>query len=105
MTKQKQDKLNKILDKLTQHDEKFNKIDKRFDKIEDGLNEQAKRFLGLDDKFGEIKAEINNKFDKVLTGQDKIMGELERAREDRKLTKKKDDEQDQRLRVLEKSCA
>lgn len=51
----------------------------------------------IDRKF----EEMNKKFDKVLIGQDKIMGELEKAREDRIFAKAKDDEQDSRLLHLE----
>ena len=46
-------------------------------------------------------AEHDRKFDEVLTGLDKVMGELEKAREDRVFAKAKDDEQDRRLGGLE----
>lgn len=47
------------------------------------------------------KEDLDRKFDKVLSGQDRIMKELEKARGDRVLAKGKDDEQDRRLDGLE----
>ena len=102
MADKKKGKLDQILSKLEEHDRRFDNHDKRFDKIESSLSKQATKFLEVDDKLGRIDAKIDSKFNQVLTGQDKVMGELERAREDRKLAKKKDDEQDQQLDGLDK---
>lgn len=44
---------------------------------------------------------LSVKFDRLLSGQDKIMGELEKAREDRVFAQGKDREQDRRLDGLE----
>lgn len=51
----------------------------------------------LNDKFGSL----NDKFSEVLAGQDKIIKELETAREDRTLAVGKDRDQDRRLDVVE----
>jgi len=47
------------------------------------------------------KEDLTDKFDAVLKGQDKIMKELEIAREDRTMAIGKDREQDKRLDGLE----
>lgn len=47
------------------------------------------------------KGDLNRRFDEVLTGQDKILKELEKAREDRVFATGKDREQDRRLEDLE----
>jgi hypothetical protein len=48
--------------------------------------------------LSEVKAE-------VMSGFDKVMGELEKAREDRFFAKAKDDSQDKRLEVVEARLA
>ncbi|MBN3033879.1 MAG: hypothetical protein JW873_07280 [Candidatus Saganbacteria bacterium] len=58
------------------------------------------RFATKDD-LGQVREEIKDKFDRVLTGQDKIMKELEKAREDRVFAVGKDREQDGRLDELD----
>ena len=49
----------------------------------------------------ELKLEIKDKFDQILKGQDKIIGDLEKAREDRVFAVGKDREQDGRLDELD----
>ena len=51
----------------------------------------------LNGKFGEL----NGKFKEMLDGQDRMIKELERAREDRTLAIGKDREQDRRIGSLE----
>ena len=53
------------------------------------------------DDLNQLKEEFGGKFDLVLAGQDKIMGEFEKAREDRVFAVGKDREQDRRLDGLE----
>jgi len=72
MAKQK-GKLDRILDKLFEHDKKF----------EEG------------------KCELGSFRNEVLTGLDKVMGELEIAREDRQIAKAKDDEIERRQEKVE----
>jgi len=55
------------------------------------------RLDGHDRNFEEIRS----KFSDVLNGQDKIMKELEKAREDRIFAVAKDRKQDERLEGLE----
>jgi hypothetical protein len=73
MAEKKSDKLDRILNKLEEHDKKFEEMGGRFD----------------------------GKFNDVLTGQDKIIKELETAREDRTFAIGKDRDQDRRLDGLE----
>ena len=64
--------------------------------------EDLRRFATKDDldKFA-TKDDLNEKFSEVLAGQDRIIKELETAREDRTLAAGKDREQDCRLGVSE----
>jgi len=94
MTEKKKGKLDQILDKLSEQDKRFDAHDNSFKKIADKLLEH-------DGKFETMDAKIDDKFDKVLTGLDKIMGEMEKSRQDRVLAKGKDDEQDRRIGGLE----
>ncbi|KAF0134081.1 MAG: hypothetical protein FD145_935 [Candidatus Saganbacteria bacterium] len=55
------------------------------------------RFHEIDRKFDKIDV----RFDKITTMLDKVMGELEKAREDRIFAKAKDDEQDQKICIIE----
>jgi erythromycin esterase-like protein len=79
-----------ITNKLEEHDRKFIEHDKKLDVITKKLEEH-------DQMFGEFR----NKFSDILTGQDKIIKELETAREDRVFAIAKDKDQDRRLNGLE----
>jgi hypothetical protein len=59
------------------------------------------KFAENDRRFDEIDNKIDKKFDQVLSGMDKVMGELVKAREDRVFAKAKDDEQDLKITRLE----
>jgi hypothetical protein len=64
--------------------------------------EDAKNFATKDDlKQFATKVDLNKLEDKMMTRFDKVIGELEKAREDRVFAKAKDDEQDRRLDRLE----
>jgi len=83
-------------------------MDARFKEVQSVLNKQAaailnqtNKLLEHDGKFDEMNEKIDRKFDLVLTGQDKIIKELEKAREDRTLAIGKDKEQDRRIESLE----
>ena len=49
----------------------------------------------------ELEAKVDTGFDRLLTGQDKIIRELEKSREDRIFAFAKDKEQDSRLDNLD----
>jgi hypothetical protein len=69
----KKGKLDKILDKLIEHDQMFE----------------------------ELKQNNIRRHDEILGGFDKVMSELEKAREDRIFAKAEDDRQNERLDGLE----
>lgn len=94
MAEKKKDKSDQILIKLGEHDRKFIEHDKKFDAITKKLEEHDKRFNEIENKF-------DKKFSDLLSGQDKIIKELEIAREDRVLAIGKDREQDRRIDSLE----
>lgn len=115
MAIKKKGKLDQILDKLTEHDEKFKGIDARFDQQDKKFDKMADKLLEHDEIFGNIAGrfdQVDRRFDEmddklggfrneILTGLDKVMGELEKAREDRELAKEKDDELERRLEKVE----
>src|SRR3989339_1353037 len=75
---------------------------KRFATKED-LREELKRFATKEDlKKYATKDDLKAFEGKTLTMLDQIMGELEKAREDRIFAKAKDDEQDNRLDTCER---
>ena len=75
---------------------------KRFVTKED-LREELKRFATKEDlKKYATKDDLKAFEGKTLTMLDQIMGELEKAREDRIFAKAKDDEQDNRLDTCER---
>ncbi len=93
------DKLDKVLRKLEEHDEKFERV---FDKLE----EHDKRFDQVDKKFDQV----DKRFEEVATNFDRVFGELEKVREDRLFALAKDreleyrvDSLDKRVKVLETS--
>ena len=98
MAEKKKDKSDQILSKLEEHDRKFEGIAKK-------LEEHDRRFgelnLKFDRKTSDLENKFGQKFNDLLTGQDKIIKELESAREDRVLAIGKDREQDRRLDGLE----
>ncbi|KAF0134077.1 MAG: hypothetical protein FD145_931 [Candidatus Saganbacteria bacterium] len=55
----------------------------------------------LNNGLAGLEKKFDIRFDKVSIMLDKIMGELEKAREDRIFAKAKDDEQDQKICVIE----
>lgn len=99
---------NKDIEKLKEHfatkedlDNKFKEVHSVLEKHSTALLNQTNKLLEHDGKFDLMNEKIDGKFDQVLTGLDKIVGELEKAREDRVFAKGKDDEQDRRLGSLE----
>jgi chromosome segregation ATPase len=111
MAEKKKDKSDQIISKLNTHDKQFVVItkkqeehDKQFAVITKKLEEHDRRFEAINVRLGEHDRrfdEFGKKFDELLTGQDKIITELEKAREDRVFSIAKDREQDRRLESLE----
>ncbi|MCX5750164.1 MAG: hypothetical protein NT099_00580 [Candidatus Saganbacteria bacterium] len=97
----KKDKLDQILDKLEWQGKKLEEHDGGFNRIEDSLKAQAAEFIIVYQKIDKLDDKIDDKFNNVLVGVDKVMGELEKAREDRITAKSKDDDQDERLDKIE----
>jgi hypothetical protein len=79
MAEKKKEKLDQILNKLQEHDLRFDEFDRKFVAKED---------------LASLRAD-------VVTRLDKVIGEQEKAREDRVFAKAKDDEQDQKIGNLE----
>ncbi|PIS29056.1 hypothetical protein COT42_06395 [Candidatus Saganbacteria bacterium CG08_land_8_20_14_0_20_45_16] len=94
MAEKKKSKLDQILNKI-------DSLEKGQQEIKQALENQSLRLLNQDLKFEEMDRKIDRKFDEVLTGQDKIVKELEIARNDRTIAKKNDDDQDIKLGSLE----
>jgi len=94
MAEKKKNKLDLILDKLTAHDKKFAAQDQKFDNI-------IGKLIKNDEKFDELDNKITTKFSDVLGGLDRVMGELETARQERVFAKAEDDRQNLRLNDLE----
>ena len=110
-------KIDRVLDKLSEHDKRFDQITQRLDKHDENFRQINGKLDQHDDnfkqiaktldqhglKFGAIEQTITVKFDQVLTGLDKISGELEKVREDQLFAQTKDGEFDKRLKVLEEA--
>ena len=62
---------------------------------------KLKNVFATKDEFNRLQGDVNVLTDMVRTGFDKVMGELEKVREDRLLAKAEDDRQNQRLNKLE----
>jgi len=85
MDKQTQQKLNKKIDDLALAtkkgfncvDKRFEGVDKRFDSIDKRFDSIDKRFEGVDKKFEQMDRKFTQKFDLILTGQDKLIKKLE----------------------------
>jgi len=77
MEKKKTGKLDQILDKLGEHDGRFDGIDTRLDRIESGLNMQAKKLLEHDTKFDLHDRNLNEMHKNMLSHFDKIYGNWE----------------------------
>jgi len=71
------DKFANIDDKFAKMDDKFAKMDDKFANIDDRFGKVGDRFNKIDERFDKIDMEIEDKFDKVLTGQDKILKIIE----------------------------
>jgi hypothetical protein len=71
----------KIIQKLQEHDKRFDEHDKRFDLVIGKLSEHDERLDNL-----VTKVEFQDFKDKVLTGQDKMMNILERLDQERIFT-------------------
>jgi erythromycin esterase-like protein len=100
----KKDKSDQILIKLGEHDKKFEGITKKLEQHDRKFIEHDKKLDVITKKLEEhdqMFGEFRNKFSDILTGQDKIIKELETAREDRVFAIAKDREQDRRLDGLE----
>ena len=65
------------------------------------LDQIINKLLEHDRKFEEIESKSAKRHDEIIITLDKLMKEKEIAREDRLFAKSKDDEQDQRLVSLE----
>ena len=63
--------------------------------------ESLKEIFMTKEEFNFALGEVNLNFDKLLVGQDKIISELEKAREDRIFAIAKDREQDAKLNNLD----
>jgi septation ring formation regulator EzrA len=97
MAEKKKRKQDLILNKLEEYDKRFDTIDRRF-------GEHDKRFDIIDRKFGEYDKRfdtIDRRFNEVTNTLDKIVGELEKAREDRVFAKAKDDELGRKIEHVE----
>ena len=57
-------------------DKKFDNVNKQFVNIDKKFDNVNKQFVNIDKKFDNVDKQIKNKFDKVLSGQDKIFKEL-----------------------------
>ncbi len=97
-------KFSKIDNRLAKADDRFAKIDDRFDKIDNRFaiidNRFAiidNRFAKIDDRFDKIEGEIQEKFDKVLTGQDKILKIIEDLRSDNTASLESEKRQEEKL--------
>lgn len=66
----------------------------------DDLKQELSGFVTKVDLMG-VRKDMKSLEDKMMTRFDKVIGELEKAREDRIFAKAKDDEQDKRLDRLE----
>ncbi len=58
-------------------DDKFAKIDDKFAKIDDSFEKVGDRFNKIDDRFDKTDGEIEEKFNKIMDGQDKILKIIE----------------------------
>ena len=101
MPKKKENKLDQILCKLDEHDDKFGQIFNKLNGHDQAFAKIADKLIEHDQRFDQMNVKIDVKFNDVLGGLDKVMGELEDAREDRVLAKGKDKDQDQRLDKIE----
>jgi len=72
-------------------------VEKKKEKLDQIIN----KLLEHDRKFEEIESKSAKRHDEIIITLDKLMKEKEIAREDRLFAKAKDDEQDQRLVSLE----
>lgn len=83
-------KFAKIDDKFAKIDDKFAKIDDKFAKIDD-------KFAMMDKRFDGIDKEIQEKFDKIMIGQDKLFKIIEDLRSDKIAGSEACKRQDQKL--------
>lgn len=58
-------------------DDKFAKIDDKFAKIDDSFGKVGDRFNKIDDRFDKTDGEIEEKFNRIMDGQDKILKIIE----------------------------
>lgn len=63
--------------------------------------DKLKVVFATKDEFNRLQGDVSVLTDMVRTGFDKVMGELEKVREDRLLAKAEDDRQNMRLDKLE----
>jgi len=54
-------------------DERFEKVDERFDKVDERFLIVDGKFAKIDERFDNVDKEIEEKFDKIMIGQDKII--------------------------------
>lgn len=69
-------RFDKADDKFAKIDGRFDKADDRFAKIDDKFVKVNERFNKIDARFDKVDEEIEEKFDKIMVGQDKILNEL-----------------------------
>jgi hypothetical protein len=96
----KKSKLDQVLEKIGSLEKGQQALVTDVGSIKTILGNHGLQFLKQDRKLEEMDSKIGRKFDEVLIGQDKIVKVLEIARNDRKLAKKKDDEQDRETNGL-----
>ena len=89
----KKSKIDQVLDVLKEHGEILNRHSA-------ALLNQTNKLLEHDRRFDESDGKLAGFRNEVLNGLDKIMGELEKAREDRVTATGKDREQDQEINDL-----
>jgi len=73
---------------LNEVDQKFEKVGERFDEVDQKFEKAGERFDEVDQKFEKADEQIKEKFDKVLTGQDKICKQLSDLTQESKINTK-----------------
>lgn len=112
---------NLTLEKLKEHDGKFNKIDERFEKIDERFNKIDEKFKQTDELLDNIAIKlvdhdsqlenINTKLkkldliDDLIAGQDKMIRILERIDHERVATNSRLDRHEERIVRLEQHPA
>jgi predicted nucleic acid-binding Zn-ribbon protein len=77
---------NKIFEKLLEHDNRFDALEKRFDAHEKRFDAHDKRFDALEKRFDTLEQEMSEMRNEYLVGQDRIIKILERLDQERVFT-------------------